>query len=151
VVQVPAQREAEQAEAQKEAAAAVKRAAAAAAAAERERDAQQREAAAAAERERDAQQRGAAAAAARRERAAHRAAAAEATKARDLAVWEDHERLLARFERNPPSVILYQAVPWPPENSSVLRKLVAMEGDGGGVFRKLRQRWHPDRWQSRCV
>ena len=135
MVQVPAQREAEQAEAQKEAAAAVKRAAAAAAAAERERDAQQREAAAAA----------------RRERAAHRAAAAEATKARDLAVWEDHERLLARFERNPPSVILYQAVPWPPENSAVLRKLVAMEGDGGGVFRKLRQRWHPDRWQSRCV
>ena len=66
-------------------------------------------------------------------------------------MWEDHERLLARFERNPPSVILYQAVPWPPENSAVLRKLVAMEGDGGGVFRKLRQRWHPDRWQSRCV
>jgi hypothetical protein len=68
----------------------------------------------------------------------------------------DHKQYTAQANATN-AVIKYETVPWPPEPSAMLRRMVALEGgEGGGgggkkVFRKLTLRWHPDKFQHRWV
>mmetsp|Transcript_35602 Transcript_35602/g.67149 ORF Transcript_35602/g.67149 Transcript_35602/m.67149 type:complete len:451 (+) Transcript_35602:262-1614(+) len=71
----------------------------------------------------------------------------------DTSAWEKHERVMTKFENNPPGAIHFDTVPWPPDPEEMLRMMIKLEGSAAGaekrIYRKLTMRWHPDKFQNR--